>query len=219
MKKVFVPKGEIVHHDYLYTDKLIVKGVLLVSGKIVAKEIIGGGVIEAREIVCGNIQANVVTADFIHCRKIAANKLFVRFECWANDCMAVSDFIGAGYVSTGNLSVSLSDIKAVDADKIITLPQKRRGLLGLLWASWWKSLFMSLFYGGIEEQADDAEPENVQAESAADSAEDNPANEAAANQYGVMSEMVGSILDSLRQNGYQISKIETPDTGTKNAAA
>lgn len=161
MKKVFIPKGEVVRHNSLYTDKLVVKGVLLVNGKITAKEIIGGGVIEAREIVCDSIHANTVTADFISTRKIAVKKLFVRFECWANDCMAVTDFIGAGYVSTGKLSISRSDIWAVDADEIITLPEKKRGLLGLLWGSWWKSLFLSLFYGGGEEQADDDAPENA----------------------------------------------------------
>ena len=167
MKKVFIPKGEVACYDSLYTGRLIVKGVLLVKGKIQAKEIIGGGVVEAGEIVCDDIRLDTVTAGFICARRVAVNRLFVNGECWATECVAVTGFAGAGYVSTGKLTVSLSDIRAVDADEVVMLPQKKRGLLGLLWASWWRSLYMSIFYGGdTDGEANKPEPTRVTEENA-----------------------------------------------------
>jgi hypothetical protein len=148
LKKIFIPSGEVARFDMVFTDCLIVEGVLLVKGKIHAREILGDGVIEAEGIVCDDITADVVTADTVYARRVAVNKLFVKTECSATESVAVTDFAGAGYVSTGKLTITLSDIRAVDADEVVMLKTKRRSLLGLLWASWWRSLFVSFFYGG-----------------------------------------------------------------------
>lgn len=146
MKKLYIPHGETVTRNSLYTDKIIVKGVLRVNGKVSAKEIVGGGIIEAQEIVCDDLHADQVTADFITAKRVAANKLFVQFECRASEAIAVKDFATAEYVSTGKLSVTLSDIQACDADEVVILKQKH-SLMGLLWASWWRGLCLALFHG------------------------------------------------------------------------
>lgn len=152
MKKVYVPSGEIASFGCLYADIIIVKGVLRVSGRLSARQILGGGAVEAQEIICDDLRVNA-TADQITARRIAADKLFVRGHCRASEAIAVRDYIAADYVSTGKLSMTLSDIRACDADEIITL-RRGRGVMGLLWASWWRSLFLSLLYGESREKPD-----------------------------------------------------------------
>lgn len=205
MKKIYIPKGETVRHNNLNTDKLIVKGTLHVSGKIVAKEILGGGVIEAREIVCDDLHAYSVNADFITAVRVVADKLFVRFECRATEHIAVTGFIGAGYVSAGKLSMTLSDIASCDADEIITLPQRRRGIVGFLWASWWHSLFLGLFHQGQvnktknEFKKDTPSPLDVR--------------------DGDESQLLAGMLAALRTQGYQIRKIQDVDASADQEVA
>jgi hypothetical protein len=146
MKKIVVPHGKTFSYSSLHAEKVIVYGTLRVHGKLTGKQIIGGGVIEAGEIICNELCVSCVTAGCATARKIAADKLFVRSECRASEQIAVRDYLTAGYVSTGTLSVSLSDVVCCDADKIIMVRQ-RGSLLGLLWASWWRSLFINLFHG------------------------------------------------------------------------
>lgn len=145
MKTVYIPGGEISSFGSLYADIIVVKGVLRVSGRLSVRKILGGGTVEAQEIICDDLRVNA-TADNITARRIAADKLFVRGHCRASEAIAIRDYIAADYVSTGKLSMTLSDIRACDADEIIAL-RRGRGLLGLLWISWWRGLFLSLFYG------------------------------------------------------------------------
>jgi len=221
MKKVFIPKGEIVTHNCLFTDRVIVKGVLQISGKLVAREIVGGGVIEAREIVCDDIRADHVTADFITARRIAVNKLFVQFECRASEAVAVRDYVTAGYMNTGKLSLTLSDIQSCDADEVITLKRKS-GMLGLLWASWWRSLFLGLFYGGeMKKPRDKKKPvEATKAEASAHAPiGEIPAVPAAlaAPDDATIDKLI-EILTSLLKHGYRFSKSEVAPTGEEKAA-
>lgn len=141
MKKVYIPAGETVCYDELHTNILIVKGKLKVQGKLTAKSIQGKGVIEACEIICDTADVDTATANIFTAQKIAAKKLFIT-ECRAA-VIAVTDFIEARTVCAGKLTMSLSSISICKADEIIVLPQKKRGLLGMLWASWWRSLWMA----------------------------------------------------------------------------
>lgn len=215
MKKVFVPKGEVVCHNCLYTEKLVVNGVLRVSGKLSAGEITGNGVIEAREIICDGLRMGTVTADFVTAKKIAVQKLFVQFECRASGRIVVSDYVTAGYISTTAISMSLSDICACDAEEIITLPRKKRSLLILLWASWWRSLTLELFHGGRKKQ-----PE---AEQQAPESEAEPANAAAPQEPGThvpgddATGMLIALLTELQKQGYRVSKTAAV-SGAEDAA-
>jgi len=221
MKKVFVPKGETVTHNCLYTDRIVVKGVLRVSDRLVAREIVGGGVIEAREIVCDDICAASVSADFVTAKRIATDKLFVQFECRAQD-IAVKDYAAAGYVNAGKLSLTLSDIQACDADKIITLKRKN-GMLGLLWASWWRGLFLSLFYGGEMKEPQDEKrmEESPKAESSATvTAGESPVVPALpATQDDATIDLLIAILTDLRKHGYRVSKSEAQASDGEEEAA
>lgn len=213
MKKAYIPRGETVAYNCLYTDRVIVKGVLRVSGRLVAREILGGGVIEAREIVCDDIHAVSVTADFVTAKRIVADKLFVQFECRASEAVAAKDYAAAGYLSTGRLSVTLSEIQACDADEIITLKRKK-SLLGLLWASWWRSLYLGLFYGGKRKKPRGETPE-------AESSAPVPVNEsptAPAVPDDATIDMLIAILTDLQKHGYRVSKSEAAPAGEEAAA-
>lgn len=208
MKKVYIPSGESVSHLYLYTDRLIVKGVLQVSGKIVAKEILGGGIIEAREIVCDTLHAGSVTADFVTAARVVAHMLFVRFECRASEQVAVTDYVGAGYISTGKLSMTLSDVSSCDADEVITLRQRRRGLLGFLWASWWRGLFLELFHKDGKKATEKKPSEKTDPKPFTPSPKDVD-----------MADLVIDVLTALKGQGYEVSKTAVPAPEQKEVAA
>jgi hypothetical protein len=218
MKKVFIPSGETVMYNSLNTDKIVVKGTLRVRGKLMAKEIIGGGTVEAAEIVCDDLRVSCATADFITAKRIAADKLFIRFECRASEQLAVRDYLNAGYVSTGTLTVTLSDVGSCDADKVIMV-RRRGSLLGLLWASWWRGLFLDMFHGG-------------KAESSASESKETPVparEEPAALPYsGKASNLPGTpgddtiglmitVLTDLRDKGYRVSRVNAAG-GNEDAA-
>ena len=141
MKRVFIPKGEVVTYDELHTEILIVKGVLKVIGKLTAKSIQGGGNVEAEEIICDDISLNTVTADIVTATKIAVKKLLVR-DCRAAVIVA-TDFIECLSVQANKLTMSLSAISVCNTDDVIVLPQKTRGMLGMLFAAWLRSLFLA----------------------------------------------------------------------------
>jgi len=220
MKKVYIPRGEIVTHSCLYTGKVVVNGVLRVSGRISAKSIAGSGVIEAGEIVCDDLRADHITADFITARRIAANKLFVRFECRASEAVAVRDFAAAGYMNTGKLSITLSDIQACDADQVIVLKQKS-SLIGLLWASWWRAFFLGLFHGEKKERRDEgkkpAEPPKAETKAKAGAPVPGQSSDTApvtvAEAGDAAADMLCAVLAELKKQGYQVSKSDPVHAG------
>lgn len=213
MKKVYVPAGEVVTYHSLHTDKVIVKGCLRVSGKLVAKEILGGGIVEAREVICDDIRLSSLTSDFVTARSIAADKLFVQFNCTASGQIAVRDYLTARYVNTGRLSVSLSEICTCDADEVITVRQ-RRSMLSLLWASWWRGLFLDLFHGGGQHRktkepvrdADSKDSDQQEQKRKEESAAPQPAGVLGLNPEDDTVATVLSALTCLKENGYRITK-------------
>lgn len=134
MKKVYIPKGETVTYDRLDTVNIVVKGTLIVRGKLTAKFIQGGGRVEAEEIQCDTIEVDTVQAEILTARKVVGKKLFVR-DLVATDAVMATDFIESLHVLTKSLYITLSSISQCDAEEIIMLSQKKRGLLGMLFAS------------------------------------------------------------------------------------
>ena len=207
MKKVYVPSGETVTHSFLHTDRIVVNGVLQVSGKLIAKEIVGRGSVEACEIVCDEIRTDSVTADNITARRIISNKLFTNFECRASESIAVKDYISADYVCTGRLSMSLSNIHTCDADEIITLRQQH-SMLGLLWRSWWRGLFLDLFHHEkkdtpSKEDSDKGEKNDETPEPVHEQEKDSPPISDDASL-----ELMITVLSNLREQGYRVTRNE-----------
>lgn len=141
MKKVYVPKGETVQFNELSTETVIVNGHLKVLGKLTAKRIQGKGTVEAIHVVSDTIAVDTLTVGHVTAQKIAVKKLLLASDCRAHE-IVVTDFIEANHVQAHKLSMTLSSIEVCEADEIITLPQKRHGMLGMLFAAWWRCLFL-----------------------------------------------------------------------------
>lgn len=216
MKKVFIPAGQTVSYNTLNTDSVIVHGILCVSGKLIAKEIIGRGNVEADEIICDNLCVSCATANDMTARKIIAEKLFVQRECRASVQIAVRDYFSAEYVSTGTLTVSLSEIGSCDVDNVIVVRQ-RGNLLGLLWASWWRGLYLNLFHRGKaknHEVEESATSEPILAEMpipATEGCMDESPNDDTIN-------LMITVLTNLKDRGYRVVR-ETPANERNRFAA
>lgn len=221
MKKVFIPRGQTATYTCLYTDRIIVMGTLRVSGKLVAKEILGDGTVEAREIICDDMRVSYASADFVTARNVAANKLSVAFECRASNQVAVRDYLNAGYVSTGKLSVSQSEVCTCDADEIITVRQ-RGSLLALLWATWWRSLFLDLFHGSkaqkpVKSKEKAPALQSEKAKSAPESSEHSVFGSDKAPD-GDAIDLLITVLTELKDKGYRVSKVEPIVSATQEKA-
>lgn len=205
MKRIYVPKGETVTYNNLNTGNAVVKGTLIVNGLFTAKHIQGKGKVQAEEIQCDTIEVDTVQADIVTARKVVGKKLFIR-DCRATDAVMAVDFIESIRVMTKTLYMSLSSISECEADEIIILKQKNRGLLRMLMASKLRCISMSLFKPKAEKN-DNAEP--FEADKT-----DTVVNEIKPQQQTINSELVSAILDYLEHEGYLAEDVHIPDAAT-----
>ena len=143
MKIVYIPRGETVSYDNLATECLVVEGCLKVTYDLKAKKIIGSGSVTASSISADDIRADELSSVRVSCRRLIAKRVETS-ELFASESAAVSCLLSADYVQASQLSVVLSYVHDVDADEIINLKQKKRGLFRFLLASslrsWWTRL-------------------------------------------------------------------------------
>ena len=135
-----IPKGKTACYDSLTVGSITVNGQLKVKGVLTAKHIQGCGHIEAAEVVCDTLRADTLRAETVTAQKIAVKKLFVR-DCRASAAIVAADFAESAIMRTARLTVSLFCINELATDELIVLPQKKRGMLGTLFAGWLRSLF------------------------------------------------------------------------------
>ena len=174
MKTIYIPKGETVRYESLVTDNLVVKGCLSVTYGVKAKRISGSGVIMAGEISADIIHADELEAATVICKRLIAKRVSAP-EVFASESAAVSCYLSAAYVETPRLTVAISEIDEIKADEVINLKPKKRGLMGTLIASAWRTFWLSLTtrversepvdaeYAPAEETADST-PADAQAE-------------------------------------------------------
>ncbi len=143
MKTIYIPKGETVCYETLETERLIVHGCVRVTYGIHAKAIIGKGVVVAGTIEADDIRVRCIDCASVICKRLIANNVQTP-ELIASECAAVSTFLSAAYVKTGRLTVAVSEVDEVDADEVVNLGAKRRGLFGLLLASALRSFWTKL---------------------------------------------------------------------------
>lgn len=140
MKKIYVPAGETMSLSELHTELVIVHGTLKVTGQLTAKRIEGKGIVEADEISCDSLCVHPAIAEVVDSVKIAVRKLLV--ESVHADEIIVTDYLATPYLLARRVSMTLSDVKECVADEIIALPPKKRGMLRMLFAAWWRSLWL-----------------------------------------------------------------------------
>lgn len=143
MKTVYIPKGETVSYENLATERLVVDGCLRVSCGLKTKTIGGSGYIEAGQVSADDIRVDDLEAANVVCRRLVAKRVETS-ELFASESAAVSCLLSADFVKAKRLAVVLSDIDKVDADEVVNLTQKKRGLFRFLLASTIRSLWIRL---------------------------------------------------------------------------
>ena len=182
MKTVYIPKGETVCYESLTTEHLVVHGCLEVADGIKAGTIAGRGTVRAGAVNADVIRVDDVDAGSIVCKRLLAKRVQSP-EVYASESAAVTCFLAACYVETGKLTVTLSEIDAVNAAEIVNLTPKKRTLFGTLFASLLRSIWTALTVPGQKEptvmtDACEEVPEETQepeAEQAAPREEENAA--------------------------------------------
>ena len=227
MKTVYIPKGEIVRYESLMTEHLVVHGCLQVSNGIKARTIAGSGTVRAGAVTADVIRVDDVDAGSIVCKRLLAKRVQSP-EVYASESAAVSCFLAACYVETGKLTVTLSEIDAVNAAEIVNLAPKKRTLFGTLLASLLRSIWTALTVPGqkkptvmtdaceeVPEDVAEPAPEETQepeAEQAAPCEEENAAEPEAVDEE--LNRIVG-IFKLAREQGYTLKLI--PGTPEENA--
>lgn len=143
MKTVYIPKGETVSYESLATERLVVDGHLKMPCDLRAKKISGSGFIEAGRIFADDIRMDDLEAVNVVCRRLIAKRVETS-ELFTSESAAVSCLLSADFVKAKRLAVALSDIDEIQADEVVNLTQKKRGLFRFLLASALRSLWIRL---------------------------------------------------------------------------
>ena len=128
MKTVYIPAGATYNYETLVTDDVIVHGHLHVTNGLKAKHISGRGFITAGEVSADIVDVTELECGTVICRRLLAQRVSVN-EALVSESAAVSRFFSANYVKAPSLTVAVSEIGEVDADEIVHLMPKPRGML------------------------------------------------------------------------------------------
>ena len=155
MKTVYIPAGATYNYETLVTDDVIVHGHLHVTNGLKAKHISGRGFITAGEVSADIVDVTELECGTVICRRLLAQRVSVN-EAMISESAAVSRFFSANYVKALSLTVAVSEIGEADAEEIVHLTPKPRGmLLTLLFSNlrtFWLRLTASRPQGRFEKQ-------------------------------------------------------------------
>ncbi len=168
MKTVYIPAGATYNYETLVTDDVIVHGHLHVTNGLKAKHISGRGFITAGEVSTDIVDVTELECGTVICRRLLAQRVSCN-EAMISESAAVSRFFSANFVKAPSLTVAVSEIGEADADEIVHLTPKPRGMILTLLLSklrtFWLRLTASRPRGQVEEP---------QAESSAEEPSDTP---------------------------------------------
>ena len=160
MKTVYIPAGATYNYETLVTDDVIVHGHLHVTNGLKAKHISGRGFITAGEVSVDIVDVTELECGTVICRRLLAQRVSCN-EAMISESAAVSRFFSANYVKAPSLTVAVSEIGEVDADEIVHLTPKPRGMiLTLLFSklrTFWLRLTASRPQGRFEKPRTESE--------------------------------------------------------------
>ena len=128
MKTVYIPAGATYNYETLVTDDVIVHGHLHVTNGLKAKHISGRGFITAGEVSADIVDVTELECGTVICRRLLAQRVSCN-EAMISESAAVSRFFSANYVKAPSLTVAVSEIGKADAEEIVHLTPKPRGML------------------------------------------------------------------------------------------
>lgn len=143
MKTVYIPAGATYNYETLVTDNVIVHGHLHVMNGLKAKHISGRGFITAGEVSADIVDVTELECGTVICRRLLAQRVSVN-EAMISESAAVSRFFSANYVKAPSLTVAVSEIGEADAEEIVHLTPKPRGMLLTLLSSKLRTFWLRL---------------------------------------------------------------------------
>lgn len=143
MKTVYIPASATYNYETLVTDNVIVHGHLHVTNGLKAKHISGRGFITAGEVSADIVDVTELECGTVICRRLLAQRVSVN-EAMVSESAAVSRFFSANYVKALSLTVAVSEIGEADADEIVHLTPKPRGMLLTLLLSMLRTFWLRL---------------------------------------------------------------------------
>ena len=143
MKTVYIPAGATYNYETLATDNVIVHGHLHVTNGLKAKHISGRGFITAGEVSADIVDVTELECGTVICRRLLAQRVSCN-EAIISEGAAVSRFFSANYVKAPSLTVAVSEIGEADADEIVHLTPKPRGMLLTLLLSMLRTFWLRL---------------------------------------------------------------------------
>lgn len=220
MKTVYIPKGETVTYESLITEHLIVDGCLKTAYGVKARTISGNGIISAESIAADVIHADELEANTIICKRLMAQRVEAP-ELFASDSAVVSCYLSAAYVHAGTVTVALSEVDTMNANEVINLPAKNRGMFWTLFLSAFRAVWTRL--SSLTEPAMDAEYQPVYDDDEDDvDIDDEPAGSVEAEQESTEPQPQDEELNRfiylfklMRESGYTLRVI--PGTPEENA--
>ena len=131
MKNLYIPKGKTLHYEILYCQNIVNDGTLIVDGTLHARSISGKGILKA-----GTVSARHVAEMDIECATMNGETMAAERVCAAEIVLSgsatVSCYLEAEYVEVPKLTMAKHNIGTLKADDVITLPEKKRGIVGTL---------------------------------------------------------------------------------------
>ena len=216
MKTVYIPAGATYNYETLVTDDVIVHGHLHVTNGLKAKYISARGFITAGEVSADIVDVTELECGTVICRRLLAQRVSCN-EAMISESAAVSRFFSANYVKAPSLTVADSEIGEADADEIVHLTPKPRGMILTLLLSnlrtFWLRLTASRPQGRFEKPRTEAPVEDLSdtQQAAEKAACENDANDV---DDFELQRMIGT-FKLLRDKGYTLRIL--PGTPEENA--
>ena len=139
MKNLYIPKGKTLHYETLYCQNIVNDGTLIVDGTLHARSISGKGILKA-----GTVSVRHVAEMDIECATMNGETMAAERVCAAEIVLSgsatVSCYLEAEYVEVPKLTMAKHNIGTLKADDVITLPEKKRGIVGTLVAGFFRRL-------------------------------------------------------------------------------
>lgn len=145
MKNLYIPKGKTLHYETLYCQNIVNDGTLIVDGTLHARSISGKGILKA-----GTVSVRHVAEMDIECATMNGETMAAERVCAAEIVLSgsatVSCYLEAEYVEVPKLTMAKHNIGTLKADDVITLPEKKRGIVGTLVAGFFRRLWLSVIH-------------------------------------------------------------------------
>ncbi len=194
MNTITIEKGKVAFYSSLSTDTLVVNGVLKVNSDLKVRRLLGNGIVDARHLEAETVN---LRTGFIREVEIGSGTFGELYgtTCKACRTLCVRNFIQALEVSAKRLVVNRSNIGSCSAQEVVSL---RRYVPNQLLAGLQK-LLMAPFRWLMK-------PKGKKKPTAKQSTA--PLPKVPENKPEIDGELISSILETLRANGYTISRVQ-----------